>query len=201
MTMYINSTRLVFFQDEVMIIIYTCISIKIEIVDTITRKVIFFGVTGGLVVELYLSRNPVITILNPRAIPNPQYPTLSRLKGLRLRLMEPRTFEINCRRGEILFLCKLFIPKTGMETFSDGMRSRVKGERTRRRRRRRRRRRWWWVKVEGEKCCVNGRSVKTQPQPLRPLLFTRFFILILETLHKSKNLKIYENPKIRKSES
>lgn len=68
-------------------------------------------------------QNPAITVLNPRAIPNPQHPTLFRLKGLRLRLMEPRTFEINCRRGEILFLCKLFIPKTGMETFFDGMRS------------------------------------------------------------------------------
>lgn len=109
------------------------IKIETEILNTITRNIISFGVIGGLVVALCLSRNPVITALNPRAILIPQYPTLSRLKELRLRLMEPRTFEINCRRGEILFLCKLFIPKTGMETFSDGMRSRVKGERTRRR--------------------------------------------------------------------
>lgn len=122
------------------------IKIETEIL-IITRKVISFRVISGLVVALCLSRNPVITALNPRAIPNPQYPTLSRLKGLRLRLMEPRTFEINCQRGEILFLCKLFIPKTGMETFSDGMRSRVKSERVRRRRRWRMRKVLceWWV--------------------------------------------------------
>lgn len=47
---------------------------------------------------------------------------------------------------------------------------------------------------------MNGGLVKTQPQPPRPFLFTRFFILILESPHKSKDFKIYENPKIRESE-
>lgn len=35
---------------------------------------------------------------------------------------------------------------------------------------------------------------------LYPFLFTRLFILILETPHKSKDFMIYENPKIRESE-
>lgn len=170
--------------------LHVSMKIETEILDTITRKVISFGVIGGLVVALCLSWNPMITALNPRAIPNPQYPTLPRLKGLRLRLMEPRTFEINCRRGEILFLCKLFIPNTGMETFFDGMRSRVKGERMRGRK----------EKVEGEESAVwmVARLKHNPSTPLPTSIYSSFYlnswdssqIQGLQDIRKSKNLGV-----------
>jgi len=79
-----------------------------------------------------VSRNPTITLLNPRAILNPQHPTLPRLKGLRLRLMEPRTFQINCRRGNPFPVQTIYPRRPAWETFSDGMRSHGESERSER---------------------------------------------------------------------
>lgn len=88
---------------------------------SIARKAICSEIIDGLVVVF--RRVPKSRDYGLKPTRNPKSAaSLSRLKGLRLRLMEPRTFEINCRGVEILFLCKLFIPKTGMETFFDGMR-------------------------------------------------------------------------------
>lgn len=80
------------------------IPMKIKITNihcTNACKVIFSEIIAEIISRRVpcAFRNPAITLLNPRAILNLQSPTLLRLKGLRLRLMEPRTFEINCRRG------------------------------------------------------------------------------------------------------